>query len=118
MRRSGATDCPSPCTLDFLRSRQGETRRRRLGGEMRTKGPLRFVAGLRAELEARKLEAAVARGREEERKQIGQALHDGAGQLLAVALMQLRTLARQTESQAIGQLHALLKTTLDEVVGL
>ncbi|MBS2026093.1 MAG: sensor histidine kinase [Deltaproteobacteria bacterium] len=69
----------------------------------------------------RAVHSAIARGKEEERQRIGQALHDGAGQMLAVAILQLKTIAVQLEGKprsAMDELQQLLKSTLDEVVGL
>lgn len=78
-------------------------------------------AGAPAELD-RKLGAAAARGREEERQRIGQTLHDGPGQMLAVALFQVKALSDRLsaapDQARLADLRTLLQTTLDEVRAL
>ena len=84
----------------------------------------RTSAGLRPRsgTEARRLEVATESARQEERRCLGQALHDGTGQLLAGALLHIETLALQLSGEearrALENLRGIVKETLDGVRGL
>ena len=72
----------------------------------------------RVERAAQLLELAEERARVEERRRLGRELHDGTGQLLSVALLQLGLLAQQGgdgQKLNFSELRALLENTLTGV---
>lgn len=86
---------------------------------VRSSQPARPPASLhRVEQATRLLELAEERARQDERRRLGRELHDGTGQLLSVALLQLGLLAQQGGDQqqlSLGELRALLENTLSGV---
>lgn len=85
----------------------------------RTSLPARAPASRRRVEQATELlELAEERARVEERRRLGRELHDGTGQLLSVALLQLGLLAQQGgdgQKLNFGELRTLLENTLTGV---
>lgn len=93
--------------------------RRRQVGEVLSRAAGGPVLGKVTDREARLMAQAAERARVDERRRIGQALHDGTGQLLSVALLHLRLLAGSVAAPAdqvrVEELRQLVKASLDEL---
>ena len=75
----------------------------------------------RAEREVRQLNERAARATEEDRRRLALALHDGAGQTLSAAALQLGTLRRGLSGDAAARadrIRELITATLDDLRGL
>ena len=73
-----------------------------------------YGAARRAEREVREVSARAAKATEEERRRLALALHDGAGQTLSAAAMQLASL----KDPRLDKVRALIEATLDDLRGL